>query len=431
MADAVKSGNIGEHSELLALARIVVDGFLELGVPGDGGSEQVGPTIPVFGVSRTPPVGTKLPGRGKKMVDDEVQSRGVYCTSGDDVVLVSEPDGATRRVCSKSELHEAALRLREQLIYWSSPQFKAEKKEQRKAEQEGGANSRPKSLQSVHSQRILDLLGLKALRAKSGAKSDLYLTVESSGRRISQGYSVKSHMGSKSCLVNHSGATIFKYEILNSSLDNACVLEDRYIYAKAASLGEPEKATKMKRGPSTVIPALLREPGVSIKFDSVVSSTFRDNLEMIDGRFPEALAMVILQRFKTGKSKLVDLASDEELHKRLVAAGMSSHNAAKYLSEKLKDMLRKFAMGMQASSEWSDSAEVKGGWVLVIRSGKVVGYRFDSTDDFRAYLLEHTMIDTPSTKRIPKKSQNGRVGRVFEREGRVFITLSLIVKFTE
>jgi hypothetical protein len=86
---------------------------------------------------------------------------------------------------------------------------------------------------------------------------------------------------------------------------------------------------------------------------------------------------------------------------------------------------------MQAGSEWVDSSEVQGGWVLVIKDGKVVGYRFDSTDDFRTYLLNHTMIDTPSTSRVPKKDLNGRVGRVFEQDGKVFITLSLIVKFTE
>ena len=108
---------------------------------------------------------------------------------------------------------------------------------------------------------------------------------------------------------------------------------------------------------------------------------------------------------------------------------MSSHNAKNYFHEKLKDLLRKFALGMQAGSEWNDQAEVKGGWIVVIKEGKVVGYRFDSTDDFRNYLLKNTMIDTPSTKRTRKNS--AKVGRIYESEGRLFFTLSLIVKFTQ
>jgi hypothetical protein len=108
---------------------------------------------------------------------------------------------------------------------------------------------------------------------------------------------------------------------------------------------------------------------------------------------------------------------------------MSQRVAESYLAEKLKDLLRKFALGMQANTPWVDQAEVQGGWVLVIEDGKVVGYRFDNPDAFRAYLIGHTMIDTPSTSRVPKNT--AKVGRVFEKDGKLFMTLSLIVKFTE
>ena len=41
MAEAFKSGNIGEHSELLAVARIILDGYLELGVPDEIGPQSL------------------------------------------------------------------------------------------------------------------------------------------------------------------------------------------------------------------------------------------------------------------------------------------------------------------------------------------------------------------------------------------------------
>jgi hypothetical protein len=208
-------------------------------------------------------------------------------------------------------------------------------------------------------------------------------------------------------------------------------VEERFIYNKASLAKKPEGAFKAKRGPATVVPALLSEPGTIIKYHSVVNDTFKDSLEMIDARFPEALAMVILQRFKTGEDRLANLAVDEELQKFLVADGMSPRISANYLTEKLKDLLRKFALGMQAGSAWKDRAEVHGGWVLVIKEGKVVGYRFDNTDAFRTYLLDHTVIDTPSTSRVPKKSTNGKIGRVFAQDGKLFMTLSLVVKFTQ
>jgi hypothetical protein len=433
MADKCISGNIGEHSELLALAQIILDGYLELGAADQVGQLTQGPRMEVFGVSRTPPLGAKLSASKQKISESEqlVSERIVFSSSGEEILSNNEPSGSSKRVCSRGELAEAAFGLRAQLVYWSSAKFKAEKAARKKAEKESGQEPKSKALQSEYSQRILDLLGLSGLRAKSGVKSDLYLTIDYSGRRVPQGFSVKSQMGSKSCLVNHSGATIFKYEILNAALADVSVIEDGYIYQKAVSKNKPESAVTAKRGPATIVPALFNAPGVSVVFHSVVNDTFKDSLEMIDARFPKALAMVVLQRFKTGKSKMSDLALDEGLQALLVADGMSTRLASNYLTEKLKDMLRKFALGMQAGSEWVDSAEVQGGWVLVIKDGKVVGYRFDSTDDFRTYLLNHTMIDTPSTSRVPKKDLNGRVGRVFEQDGKVFITLSLIVKFTE
>ena len=241
MADAVKSGNIGEHSELLAVARIILDGYLELGIPDEVGTLSPRPRMEVFGVSRTPPLGTKLaPPRKKGAVHGEVKSRDFYVSSGQDVLVVSEPGETSRRLCSRSELSEAAHALQQQLIYWSSEKFKKEKRAQKVADKLAGVELRPKALQSVHSQRILDLLGLNALRAKSGVKSDLYLTMESSsGRRVPQGFSVKSQMGSKSCLVNSSGATIFKYEVLNTTLAGATTLEDGHIYKKAEESPSP------------------------------------------------------------------------------------------------------------------------------------------------------------------------------------------------
>ena len=431
MAKPGKTGNIGEHSELFALARIILDGQLELGVPNEVVPQTSRSIMDVFGVSRTPPIGTKFFGAKKKKLatEEEVKSRDVLYSSGEDVMVISEPDGIKRRLCSRSELNDAAQGLQQQLIYWSSSKFKSEKRAQKKANEAAGIQSGSKALQSEYSQNILDFLGLKALRAKSGAKSDLYLTLESSGRRIPQGFSVKSQMGSRSCLVNHSGATIFRYEIQNTTLTGAGALEERFIVNEAATAGKPESAVSKKRGPATVIPALLCEPGVVIKYDRVVNSTFKESLEMIDARFPQALAMVILQRFKTGESKIAKLASDPAIKSFLVTDGMSPRVAENYLAEKLKDLLRKFALGMQADTPWKDQAEVQGGWVLVVEGGKVVGYRFDNPDAFRSYLLEFTMIDTPSTKRVKKNT--AKVGRVFEQDGKLYITLSLIVKFTK
>ena len=431
MAEPVKSGNIGEHSELLAFARLIVDGYLELGVPDEVGPLSPGPRMVVFGVSRTPPLGAKFaPAKKSGSADEVVKCRDVYVSKGEEVFIINEHIGHSYRLCSKDELCAAAHALKQQLIYWSSSEFRAKKKAQKNSDMEAGVRSKSIGLKSEHSQRILDLLGLTALRAKSGAKSDLYLTIESSsGRPLAQGFSVKSQMGSRSCLVNHSGATIFKYEVINASLQEVEALEDSFIYKKSLASKKPKTLANAKRGPATIVPALFSKPGVQIKFHSVVNDTFRDSLEMIDSHFPEALGMVILHRFKSGKSKLSDLAEDPELKDFLLSIGLSQRVAESYLSEKLKDLLRKFALGMQADRAWKDQAEVQGGWVLLIKDGKVVGYRFDNPDAFRAYLLEHTLIDTPSTSRVPKDS--ARVGRVYEQDGKLFITLSLIVKFKE
>jgi hypothetical protein len=428
MPEGFKSGNIGEHSELLAFAQIIVAGSLELGVPGERYSQVNRAFLPVLGVSRTPAIGTKVSSR-KNVTPVEVVSRNFYRSVEDDVTLNNEPGGSSRRVCSKSELIGAIQGLKTQLIYWSSSKFKAERSKNKKLEKDKGVISSTKALQSEYSQRILDLLGLETLRAKSGSKSDIYLTIDSSGSVVTQGFSVKSQMGSRSCLVNHSGSTVFRYEIFNAKTEDALKVEELGQYYGPLFLNEVSVKKHSRHGPAAIVPALFSMDGVDIKFDTVLSGTFRDSLEMIDGRFPAALAMVILQRFKTGRSRLADLVYDDELHAYLVSAGVSANNAKRYLEEKVKDLLRKFALGMQAGTPWNDSAEVKGGWVLVIKDGQVVGYRFDSTDEFRDYLLANTMIDTPSTSRVPQGGE--RIGHVYESDGRLFILLSLIVKFTD
>ena len=239
-------------------------------------------------------------------------------------------------------------------------------------------------------------------------------------------------MGANSCLINHSGATLITYEIVNCTKEHADEIESQYVTkCSAGDDGALKSGRQAKLGPATIIPALAADGGVQVKFSSVPHEVFRENLMSIDTHFPEMLAEVLYQRFLTEKSSPTELVGLPACVAMMERIGHPPQRASKVLELRIKDLFKKYAQGMNTTEPWEDSTEVKGGWVLVIRDGRVTGYCFEADDEFRNYLFESTYFDTPDVKRVSKeKRQMGAyVGRAYVKDGRTFLDLSLIVKF--
>ena len=361
--------------------------------------------------------------------------RTVFFVEGNNIACCAEADGVRRVLCARAEVQALVNNLRNEIIVWSKERGKPE-------EVAESTDEARKDHFSESANRLMALLKVDGLKAPSGSKSDLYLTFKQpNGTKVTQGFSVKSLMGSNSCLVNHSPATLVTFEVRNCDKSRALQLEDEYLREVVLPAREQNRKGKKKPGPdgppklgpATIIPALARAKGVSVEFSSIPHETFRRNLIGVDTGMPEMLAQLVYQRFLTGESSpgvIVGLPSSIEMMSKM---GHPRDDAARTLERKVKDLFQRYAQGMNSAKPWDDLTKVKGGWVLVIKDGKVTGYCFVDEDGFRRYLFESTYFDTPDVKRVPvwKKEIGAFVGRPYDFEGKTYVDLSLIVKFNK
>jgi len=419
--DGPKRGNIGDHSEFLAFATIIADGYLELTDPT---GEIPKGRLEIIEVSREAP-GERA--KAKKGQLGELLRRAYY-SEGGNIYVKPEASGVASRLCAVADVASLVSALRAELVGWSTSKAKRDRKESA-----AGESDHAQDLQSDNANNLIVLLQTSGLKAPATSKSDLYLTFKQpNGARVTQGFSVKSLMGANSCLINHSGATLITYEIVNCTKRHAEEVESQYVTQSSGdAYGTDRSGRQPKLGPATIIPALAADAGVQVKFSSVPHEVFRENLMSIDTHFPEMLAEVLYQRFLTEKSSPSDLVGLPACVAMMQRIGHPPQRASRVLELRIKDLFKKYAQGMNTAEPWGDSTEVKGGWVLVIKDGRVTGYCFEDDDEFRNYLFESTYFDTPDVKRVPKEKREigAYVGRAYEKDGRTFLDLSLIVKF--
>ena len=421
-ASGQRRGNIGDHSEFLAFATVIANGYLDLTDPT--GEIQKG-KLNVMEVSR------EAVGQREKVGARKAAAlvRRAYYIEGDDVMIKAEADGIGRRLCSKIEVSDLVSKLRGELISWSQNRGARETTD-------GAPDGAALDHYSESANRLMALFEVGGLKAPSSSKSDLYLTFKQpNGIKVTQGFSVKSLMGSNSCLINHSGATLVTFEVFNCTPARALELEAAYCreQPEAPSAAKRKPRRQAKPGPATMIPALARDKDVQVKFSSIPDETFRGNLIGIDTSLPAMVAHVLYQRYLSGESsprEIVKLPASVEM---MVQMGHPKADASKTLERKVKDLFQRYAQGMNTAEPWDDQTEVKGGWVLVIKDGRVTGYCFEDDDGFRKYLFDSTYFDTPDVKRVPseKKKIGAYVGRPYSIEGKTYIDLSLMVKFSK
>lgn len=262
--------------------------------------------------------------------------------------------------------------------------------------------------------RALDLLQIVSRRASSAFKSDILLEVASpvfEREVLTLGFSIKSEIGSKPTLLN-AGATHFEYRI--SGDDDVDPLQVQEAIPRAEGKHYP--------GPMKLLPA-LRQSGVDIIFERVVDPVFEMNLRMIDTSFPRMLAEVLKYSYLEGETRLARLLDQESLRSELAGAiGLPPQVVARLVRHKLRDLLRQSALGMNPSSEWDGEIQAHGGWLIVKESGQLVCFHLVNDDEFREYLYSSCKIDTPSMGRH-------KAGYVYRQEdGMTLLRLSLQIR---
>ncbi len=281
----------------------------------------------------------------------------------------------------------------------------------------------------------------ESAKEKYGAKTDVIITSEDSldHSKTTEGFSVKSHIGSPATLFNCSQTSGFTFEVVGC--DEKGMHETN---ANDAFL------TIMK---------FIKEK-FSLEYVGCRNDVFEQNIAIVDSRMEEVLSTAVLVQasyYGICSSNVKDVCN-----KVVELNPINVRNPQTFYPAKFKDFLFDSFAGMTASSIWNGRKRLTGGYIDVSRNGDMLYYRAMSDDIFCNYLFENTYFDRPDRgmcKELAvakanayledrvfseneentyiykngvsgaKKSKKGDFGYVYEKNGRYFIDLNFQIRF--
>lgn len=223
---------------------------------------------------------------------------------------------------------------------------------------------------------FLQKIKVKKIKANSDSKKDIVFKIHDdfTGAEPIIGFSIKSYIGSKPTLLNASGATKVQYK-LSRPLSS---FEVEFLH-------NIETRTKIKDRVE-----FIKNQGVLLVFDNMVSETFNRNLQMVDYRMPEILGhLFLMSYFVEGKSisDVVDKYCGEFSEDKEI------------ITHKVKDLLVDVALGMEPNTRWTGLEDANGGYIVVKDDGEVLCYHIYDRNKLRNYLFRNTKFDSPSSSR--------------------------------
>lgn len=222
-----------------------------------------------------------------------------------------------------------------------------------------------------------------------GAKSDIILTtLDSIDHTLStNGYSIKSHMGHASTLLNFSDGSNMVYKVVGCS--------EEIMHRLNAIEGQVDMIAAIRDNEDLSLSFLDSHPVYNRKGENL-GCVFHDNLMYIDTHMDQILAEAVLIRCgyrdqNVRPSKVRDItnkiAQINPLHIR--------HDPLAFYQAKMKELLFSSFGGMTASTHWDGRKRLSGGYIDVSATGELLFYRAISDDVFTSYLFEHTFFDLP------------------------------------
>ena len=212
-------------------------------------------------------------------------------------------------------------------------------------------------------------------KEKYGAKTDIILTAKDSFDHVktTNGFSIKSHLGSSPTLYNYSQTSGFVYKI------NNCDLNGMYTLNALDSFVEIINTIKKN---------------YSLEYCGCRNDIFLQNMSIIDSRMDEILQRALL--FQAGYLSDPSIKKLPEIGDALASDNpIKVKNPHVFYPAKLKALLFATFAGMTASTEWNGRKKLTGGYIDVDKEGEMLYYRAISDDVFENYLYKHTYFDRP------------------------------------
>ncbi len=277
----------------------------------------------------------------------------------------------------------------------------------------------------------------KSFENEFGRKTDIIVTIINSedGAVSTDGFSIKSHMGSPSSLFNSGDGSRLIFKIVGCTekrMHEINLIEDEL----------------------KIIQAIKDDKDLSLEFVKTGKEEFAGNLEYIDTQMLKIITMTMLVQTKylspAKSSNLRDIVNVvSELNP------LSVMYPEHFYEAKFKDFLFASLAGLTASKKWDGKTRMTGGYIDVNKDGELLYYRAISNEIFCSYLYENTFIDRPDRghnkdiaiekakayfenrtvsdaeiEAIKKaKDKKGNCGFVYEENGEYFIAINFQVRF--
>jgi len=240
-----------------------------------------------------------------------------------------------------------------------------------------GLGKKTFSIQS--GQALMKLLHKRTISAGSAEReTDLQLVIADPVSGVPTprfGFSIKSQLGQASTLLNSSGSTNVIYEILDDP--------------KKIQLGIPDFSSTPSSHPQNV--RSIYDAGYVLAFSAFQSDTFSENLRYVDSNLPLHVAKILLQSYLQDSVKSFSRIAE-------IVFPPNAKDSSQPLF-KLKEFLGAVSMGLRPSSEWRGNPSKFKGLMVVKDDGKLLFYYMNSRLNFEEYLFQNVRFDRPSTRR--------------------------------
>lgn len=285
-------------------------------------------------------------------------------------------------------------------------------------------------------------------KRKYGDKTDIIFSSEDSQdhARRTEGFSIKSHIGSSPTLFNCSSTSGFRYEI------EGCTMNEMH------NINAQDGFMAMIR--------YMKSRCLNLQYVGCRNDCFEENLSIVDSCMDTILSDAML--LSVGYYDDCTRSSIKDITDALIVRNpLHRRHPDIFYPAKMKDLLFASFVGLTATSLWNGRRKLTGGFIDVNRVGEMLYYRAVSDDVFMNYLYENTYFDRPDrgylkdvavaeakaalegcvlsddekkeimyiekekngeTKKT-MRSKKGNWGYVFEQEGRFLIELNFQIRF--
>lgn len=256
-------------------------------------------------------------------------------------------------------------------------------------------------------EKFMHFIKCHVLKAKSADKADIRIKLhdQRTGINKEMGFSIKSQLGSRSTLLNASGATNFIYKVVGHKFTDTEIKDINAINSKE-KVNDRYGAIKLKGG--------------VLSFERISNDTFDSNLTMLDGDMTKLIAAILLTSAETGIKRFSELTQRLALDNPLK---YKTDRALDFYKYKLKNLLTTVALGMVPAKPWNGYYDANGGYIVVKEDGDIVCYHFYDRNRFESYLFNNAELDRPSTTRhgygILEKTEDGNLYFKFNLQVRI------------